>query len=422
MAELTSKVNSGLQSICQWLVILGLCLPVLVSCHSATDLNNRGSITLRQAMGDDISGNYARAYKPRDFSFPRDHAAHPEFRHEWWYFTGNLQATTGERFGYELTVFRIALNPPPENNASSNIVISSNTPEAKNMSSWRANNIYMAHLAVTDIDNKQFHYAERFSRDALGLAGARVFYREQIDSESRHFRIWLDDWSVESVADKVFPVQLTAKDKDFGVSLELRKSKPIVLQGDNGYSIKSDQPGNASYYYSITRMLTVGSISIGGKRFSVTGKSWLDREWSTSRLAPDQVGWDWFALQLDDKREVMFYSLRRDDGSKDIYSAGTIVNKDGTTHKLTSSDVQIEVIRHWKSPHTDILYPSAWKISIPSESLELQVTPAINDQELNLTVRYWEGAVKVSGKYRDNNRIVAGKGYVELAGYKPAPG
>jgi predicted secreted hydrolase len=373
-------------------------------------------------MGDDITGNYARAYKPREFNFPRDHAAHPEFRHEWWYFTGNVQATTGQRYGYELTIFRIALNPPPEDHVSSNIVISSNTPEPKNMSSWRANNIYMAHLAVTDIDNKKFYYAERFSRDALGLAGAGVFYRERVESESRHFKVWLDDWSVESIGDTVFPVHLTARDKNFGVSLELRKSKPVVLQGDKGYSVKSDQPGNASYYYSITRMLTVGSIMINGNQFSVTGKSWLDREWSTSRLAKDQVGWDWFALQLDDKREVMFYSLRRDDGSKDIYSAGAIVDEDGTKHELTSSDVNIEVIRHWTSPHTNIQYPSAWKISIPSESLELQVTPAINDQELNLTVRYWEGAVKVSGKYRDNNRIVAGKGYVELAGYKPEPG
>ncbi|MGD8886535.1 MAG: carotenoid 1,2-hydratase, partial [Gammaproteobacteria bacterium] len=206
---------------------------------------------------------------------------------------------------------------------------------------------------------------------------------------------------------------------DFGISLVLKKSKPVVLQGDKGFSVKGDKPGNASYYYSITRMITVGSVTVGGKKYSITGNSWLDREWSTSRLEDDQQGWDWFALQLDDQREIMFYALRRKDGSMDIHSAGTIVDKDGTTHKLEQNDVNIQVLRHWQSPHSDINYPAGWIIEIPSQSLELQVTPAINDQELNLTVRYWEGAVKVSGKYSDSNKIVAGKGYVELAGYEP---
>ena len=402
-----------------WFLAACLGCLLLVGCDQRSTVRYEDSVSLMEALGDDISGNFARAFKPRKFVFPRDHAAHPEFRHEWWYFTGNVQATTGERFGYELTLFRIGVNPPSQDIKSSNIVISSESPPEKDISPWRTNNIYMAHLAITDIDNKRFYYAERFSRDALGLAGAGVFFRERLEADSTQLKVWLDDWSIESVGDTVFPVQLTASHDDFAISLVLNKTKPIVLQGEDGYSIKGGKPGNASYYYSITRMVTVGSITVGGEKYSVSGNSWFDREWSTSQLARDQVGWDWFSLQLDDNREIMFFSLRRDDGSSDIYSAGTIVDNDGTSRKLALNDVNIEVIRHWQSPHSDIKYPAAWKISIPSESLELQVTSAVQDQELNLTVRYWEGAVKVSGKYQNNNRIVAGKGYVELAGYKP---
>ncbi|MGD8558889.1 MAG: lipocalin-like domain-containing protein [Gammaproteobacteria bacterium] len=410
---------SGLMPARQWLLCLLIVCISLAACQPKPDVNGEESVTLAEAMGDDITGNFARAFKPRDFAFPRDHAAHPEFRHEWWYFTGNVQATTGERFGYELTIFRVALKPPAQEFISPNIVISEESSPSDDISSWRTNHIYMAHLAITDIDNNEFHYTERFSRDALGLAGAGVFFRERIDHDSTRLRVWLDDWSIESVGDTVFPIQISAKHDDFGISLVLKKSKPVVLQGDKGFSVKGDKPGNASYYYSITRMITVGSVTVGGKKYSITGNSWLDREWSTSRLEDDQQGWDWFALQLDDQREIMFYALRREDGSMDIHSAGTIVDKDGTTHKLEQNDVNIQVLRHWQSPHSDINYPAGWIIEIPSQSLELQVTPAINDQELNLTVRYWEGAVKVSGKYSDSNKIVAGKGYVELAGYEP---
>lgn len=407
-------------SVAGGLTALILCSVLLLAgCEQRSTVRYEDAVTLMDALGDDITGNFAHAYKPRKFVFPRDHGAHPGFRHEWWYFTGNVQATTGERFGYELTLFRIAVNPPAPEIKSSDIVISSEAPPAKDISPWRTNHIYMAHLALTDIDNGRFYYAERFSRDALGLAGAGVFFRERIEADSTQLKLWLDDWSVESVDNTVFPLQITASHDDFAIALVLNKTKPIVLQGDDGFSIRGDQPGQASYYYSITRMLSVGSITVGGKKYSVTGNSWFDREWSTSHLGTQQVGWDWFALQLDDNREIMFYTLRRADGSPDVYSMGTLINEDGSSRKLALKDVEIEVIRHWKSPHSEVAYPAAWKISIPSESLELQVTPAVPDQELNLTVRYWEGAVKVSGKYQNTNRIVAGKGYVELAGYKP---
>ncbi len=379
---------------------------------------NKG-VNLSEAFSENLSSNYARAFREYEFNFPRDHAAHPEYRQEWWYFTGNVQSTKGKRLGYELTIFRFALKPPKQEIVTSDFTITTDSGVPTTASSWRANHIYMAHLAVTDIDNKQFYYAEKFSRDAMGLAGANIIYRDRLEGDSRQLKVWLKDWSIESVGDSVFPIQLHAKTDDIGISLVLNATKPIVLHGDGGLSVKGDNPGNASYYYSITKMVTVGSITINGQKTSVSGYSWLDREWSTSQLEPEQEGWDWFALQLDDNREIMFYSLRREDGSLDLNSAGTIVEEDGTSRKLAVNDVNIDVIRRWTSPHTNITYPSGWKINIPAESLELQVTPAVEDQEMNTTIRYWEGAVKVSGKYKSNNKIVAGKGYVELAGYKP---
>lgn len=386
----------------------------LFSCDSSRRVVVSEPMSLAEAMGEDLSGNFERAHRERKFNFPQDHAAHPNFRQEWWYFSGNVQSTNGHRFGYELTFFRIALNPPDN--------LTTTTGQKLKTSLWRANNIYMAHFALTDIDNKKFYYAEKFGREAMGLAGAGIYFKERIEGDATQLKVWLDDWSIESVGNTVFPIQLLARTDDFSISLVLNETKKVVLQGENGLSLKGSKPGNASYYYSIPRMVTVGSVNINGERYSTSGYSWLDREWSSSQLESEQEGWDWFALQLDDDREIMFYKMRRKDGSLDLNSSGILVEESGKSRYLSANEVTVEVLRHWKSPHSDVEYPAGWKISVPSESLELQVTPAIADQELNLSVRYWEGAVKVSGKYKNNNKIVAGKGYVELAGYKPDPG
>jgi len=383
-------------------------------CDSTRRVTSIAPVTLMDAMGEELTGKFEQVHQERKFSFPQDHGAHPEYRQEWWYFSGNVQSTEGQRFGYELTFFRIGLNPPSK--------IVANSAQKIKTSSWRANNVYMAHFAVTDIDNKKFYYTEKFSRDALGLSGAGIYFKERLEGDATQLKIWLDDWSVESVGNTVFPVQVSAKTENFSISLVLNETKPIVLQGENGLSLKGNKPGNASYYYSVPRMVTVGNVFVNNESKSVTGFSWLDREWSTSQLEPDQEGWDWFALQLDDNREIMFYNLRKKDGTLDMNSAGVLVEESGKSRLLNVSDISIEILRYWKSPHSDVEYPAGWKITVPSESLELQVTPAIADQELNLTLRYWEGAVKVSGKYKDRNAIIAGKGYVELAGYQPNPG
>ncbi|MBF6647951.1 lipocalin-like domain-containing protein [Methylobacter sp. BlB1] len=332
---------------------------------------------------------FARALKPRKFSFPLDHGAHDQYRTEWWYFTGNLSSAEGRRFGYELTFFRFALSP--------------DAPASK--SAWRSNQVYMAHLTLTDAGKDRFYTDERFSRAANGLAGA----------SDKQYRVWLYDWSASARDSTDFPLRLSAKSDEFAIDFMLTPMKGPVFQGEDGLSRKSDEPGNASYYYSYTRLATEGSVRIGDTLFSVIGNSWMDREWSTSSLSKEQAGWDWFALQLSDGSELMFYQLRRKDGRVDRNSSGSIVLADNVKVPLTAQDAAIEVLATWTSPHSKIRYPSSWRLSVPGQRLELDVVPLINDQELNVSVRYWEGAVSIKGT--KNGRPVSGQGYVELTGY-----
>ena len=340
-------------------------------------------------LGGEDPGGFARATAPREFRFPADHGPHPEFRHEWWYFTGNLRAPEGRRFGYQLTFFRFALSPAP--------------PDRR--SRWATTQAYMAHFAVTDAQGNRFHHFERTGRGALGLAGATA----------RPFRVWLDDWSAEGGESSTLPVRLRAAEGGASVDLVLDTARPIVPQGDRGLSRKSAAPGNASHYYSMTRLATRGTVRVDGVSFPVEGNSWLDREWGTSSLEKGQEGWDWFALQLSDGRDLMFYRLRRGDGGSDPFSAGTLVLPDGSYRPLSLDEVKIETLESWRSPEGGARYPSRWRLRLPSEGLELDVIPRTADQELRTTVRYWEGAVGVRGTSR--GEPVGGEGYVELTGY-----
>lgn len=341
-------------------------------------------------ISQDPSG-FERVLSPRKFEFPQDHGAHDRYRTEWWYFTGNLKNPNGRQFGYELTFFRFALSPPTATPAKS---------------TWRNKQLYMAHLTLTDAVAQKFYVAERFSRAGNGLAGA----------SDKKFQVWLNDWSVSSENGPGFPLHLKAKNGEIALDLHLSSQFDPVLQGNQGLSQKSTEPGNASYYYSYPRLATEGSIGIGNNQFSVTGNSWMDREWSTSALADDQQGWDWFALQLDDGSALMFYQLRRKDGQPDSHSSGSAISAENSKTELTGQDVNIKVLNFWTSPASKVTYPAAWHLSIPGQLLELDVQPLLNGQELNVSYRYWEGAVTVTGQ--KNGKAITGQGYVELAGYK----
>lgn len=380
-----------------WLTGLALLLlaaaGLWIARWSSSPPTESNGLDLGEVLGGVSEAGFARAYDVRTFRFPRDHGSHPRYRDEWWYFTGNLFSDEGRRFGYELTLFRIALTPHAPARASH----------------WATNQVYMGHFALTDAAGHRFHFFERFSRGALGLAGAR----------SKPFGVWLEDWAVRAEPQQPDVWRLTASSDGVALSLALTPTKPIVLEGDRGLSRKSAEAGNASYYYSRPRLASDGMIRLAGRRFRVHGTSWLDREWGTSALARDEVGWDWFGLQLSDGWDLMFYQLRRADGSRAPFSAGTLIDPAGRAIPLNARDVTIEVLDHWRSPHGGT-YPARWRFAVPSAALAVEVAPVLADQELAGSVRYWEGAVNVSGTHHDHR--VKGAGYTELTGYAKSAG
>lgn len=394
-------------ALCLWLLLSGL-LTVLSGCRGASPSSSDGGaddaatetlspVNILQA--EPVPG-FEQATAPRPFQFPADHGPHPTFRTEWWYFVGNLHSDSGRAFGYQLTFFR-----------------QSARPEALHRDSdWASQDLYFAHFALSDVEGERFFAYERFSRGALGLAGA----------QGQPFHVWIEDWSVERQAPEeatvpprsdglgLWPAILQAADGDISLRLELLSSKPPVAVGDRGLSVKSQETGAASHYYSLTRIDSRGSLRIGDRTFDVQGSSWLDREWSTSTLSPDQTGWDWFALQLDDGRDLMFYVIRRKDGSLEPASHGILVQSDGTSRHLSFDEVDLQVLADWQSP-SGATYPAAWRLTIVDLDLRLDIEPRLADQELRLSVAYWEGAVRVAG--RQGDRPVNGVGYVELVGY-----
>lgn len=347
-----------------------------------------GQASLQALLGQQAdAAGFARALAPRAFSFPADYGPHPRFRTEWWYFTGTLRDAAGRRFGYEFTVFRFALTPrrPPGD------------------SPWRSNQVYMADFALSDIAGRRFLAYQRLSRGALGLAGA----------QAAPFRVWVDDWSVAS-GGHGFPWHLRARRGHAGVDLTLTPVQGVVLNGDRGLSRKGPQPGDASYYYSMPRLATTGTVEVGGKVFRVSGQTWMDREWSTSALAPDQVGWDWFGLRLSDGADLMFYRLRDRDGRTDPYSGGTYVTPGGDVIHLPPDAVETVPTDYWTAP-SGVRYPVGWRLTVPTLGLSLTVRAMLDAQLLPYAVPYWEGAVSVAGNR--SGRPVDGEGYLELTGY-----
>ncbi|MBN9417085.1 MAG: carotenoid 1,2-hydratase [Candidatus Eremiobacteraeota bacterium] len=309
----------------------------------------------------------------RRFRFPEDHGPHDDFLSEWWYFTGNL-----EEFGYELTLFRQATEKPVDR-------------LIPRTSAWASKHSMMGHFAISDVRSGKFHRFERLSRAAVGLAGATPR------------SVWVEDWKID-LSTSAFHVKAAAE--GCMLDLSMKPLKAPVLQGEDGYSRKGDRPEQSSYYYSLTRLETQGVVQVPSGRHSVRGTSWMDREWSTQPLGKEMAGWDWFALQLDDGCELMFYQLRDKQGRSVQWSAGSWVSADGKVTRLKRDDLKLEVTGHWRSPVDGAEYPAGWKIGV--QGRELVVKPRLSDQEMTGAVRYWEGAVEVSS---------GGRGYVEMVGY-----
>lgn len=356
----------------------------------------RASLSVEEFMGVPAPEGYERALEPRAFRFPMDHGPHPGFRTEWWYLTGNLRGPDGAPYGFQFTIFRSALSP----------MLDPRPMEDRVLSGWRTNQLYMGHFAVTDGRGRRHHAFERFSRGALGLAGAQI----------EPFRVWLEEWELTGpTGPDLFPLSLRGAQDGLSLQLSLSPRKPMVLQGEEGLSQKGSEAGNASYYYSFPRLSASGTLVLEGDSVPVTGQAWMDREWSTSALSGEQVGWDWFALQLDDGHDLMYYQLRREDGTPDPFSKGVWVDPEGDKALLSLPQVGLEVLEEWESGLDGTLYPSAWRLRVPSLDLDLEITPLVPDQEMELTFRYWEGAVSVEG-FRDGSPV-QGVGYVELTGY-----
>ncbi|GJL58788.1 MAG: carotenoid 1,2-hydratase [Nitrospirales bacterium] len=328
------------------------------------------------------------------YAFPRDHGSHEQFQTEWWYFTGHLSSTNGRRFGYELTFFRRGID----------------SPDAwSNPSVWAMRHLYFAHFALTDEANAQFRFAEKLSRAGINKAGAEV----------DRLHVWIDRWLLKAVAPDHRQFHLQAQAEGFSIDLTLEPSKPPVIHGTDGVSRKGKEPEAASHYYSMTRLRTTGSVVVEGEPLAVNGISWMDHEFGSADLSEGLVGWDWFSLQLQNGYDIMAYGLRRADGTFDPASSGTLVRPDGSSTSLSLQAIDVSVQGHWTSPVSGARYPHLWTLSIPSEKVELNISPRMANQELvtrrSTAVTYWEGAVDVTGLWKGEN--IQGQGYVELTGY-----
>jgi predicted secreted hydrolase len=327
--------------------------------------------------------DYRQALPGYRYQFPRDHFDHPEFRTEWWYYTGNLRSGDGHRYGFELVFFRQGQRRGPSDNPSA----------------WRVDDLYLAHLALTDIDGRRYRYYKRLNRAGPGIAGISF----------EQGRIWNGNW--ESQWDTASGTQqLSAVAEDIRFQLRLTPRKPPVINGENGVSRKAEGTGQASYYVSFPRLSVEGTLNGAG----VSGTAWMDHEWFTNQLAPNQAGWDWFSVQLDNDTEFMLFQLRHLDGTIDPYSSGTYIDSNGHATHLSRGQFELQPLEYWTSPKTRARYPIRWRIAIPSLKLTLECAAALPDQELisedAAGPTYWEGAVSYSG-------TAQGVGYLELTGY-----
>ncbi len=374
------RLNTLLLCLC-----LGACSPPTPSAHLlVSDILGNNNINNNQG--------FRQALEKQSFVFPRDHGPHPEYKNEWWYLTGNVHDENGRQFGYQVTFFRIAL---PAGTA---------TPIAQ-QSAWRTRQVWMAHFAITDIKAQQHLHDQRIVRQALNLAGA----------SNQPVKVWLENWQLigQPNGRHGFPWQLSIQDQQMSLDLSLTSHKPVVLQGNEGLSQKSPAPGNASYYYSLSRLETHGTLNIGGHSYQVSGTSWLDREWGSSQLAKSQVGWDWFSIQLYDNQELMYYQLRTQDGKAHTSSQGKWVDQAGDTQAINPSGIQLTPLAWWTADDGKT-YPIKWRLQYPNNNSDLIIEAQVADQYMTTLVHYWEGTVSIVDAHTGES---LGVGYLEMTGY-----
>ena len=337
------------------------------------------------------AAGHAADYKPAlpdyHYQFPRDHFDHPDYQTEWWYYTGNVRSADGHRFGFELTFFRQGV------------------ARDANQSTWHIHDLYMAHLALSDLSGGRFYHDERINRAGPGVAG--------IDEKAG--LIWNGNWQAQlSDARQT----LRGMDERFAIDLELTPVKAPVIQGRDGISRKAADAGHASHYVSLTRLETSGTIELNGARYRVDGTSWMDHEFFTGGLDASESGWDWLSLQLEDRSEVMLYRIRHKDGSIDPFSSGSFIDAQGRCTFLSLSDFTMAPgSESWISPQTKGVYPVRWHVTIPRLGIDADISTPLADQEMAVRIgpSYWEGAIDVAGK-RGASQL-RGVGYLEMTGY-----
>jgi predicted secreted hydrolase len=343
------------------------------------------------------SDDYATVSGPCHLTFPADHGAHPDYRTEWWYYTGNLTDENNDHFGFQLTFFRSRILSPGEEQK---------WPSGK--SPWRTAHLFMAHAAISDFNGNRFYHAQKLARGAMGLAGAVQTHRQ--------VQIFIADWHARIAPERH---ELQASAPQFSMKLTSLPTKPPILHGEKGYSRKGNSPDRASCYYSFTRMDTRGTVQIQDKSLRVKGNAWMDHEFSSAPLDPEAVGWDWFSLQFDDRTELMLYIIRQENGVDSLASSGTWITADAQTRHLPRSAFIVKGLDTWTSPHSKTRYPCRWQVTVPSLALDLTIAPNLPDQELHTGpttgIIYWEGSVAVTGTR--NGNPISGSGYVELTGY-----
>ena len=326
-------------------------------------------------------------------NLPRDLYAHKNAQTEWWYYTGHGETTSGKQFGFELVFFKRRTDLDKFSLVPLRVF---------------GNPLFFAHFAITDVSEKKFRYAHRKS--------ANGFFDYPASASEKHFHLRLGDWSLRE-SHGAHILRATANNVVF--EADLKPTKPPVLNGKdrNGVSFKDD--GEASRYFSYTRMEMEGDLIWNGETEHFTGAAWMDREFGTWTPTENQKGWDWFSIQLDNNCELMCYQLRNSEGRTSPFSSGTYVNERGESEHLTHDDFTIEPTGDWKSPVSKATYPSGWRVKVPKMGLDLTVAPVTADQELDTRgttmIIYWEGACEVAGKAGEFD--VKGRAYVELVGY-----